>query len=242
MDLMKILTGVERRRDWSDDDKLQILEEAAASGARIVDVAHRHDIRPQQIYTRRREVRGDQPSGFVPAVALIASEPISEAERPNATAKPTTAKRSVKPSRIEIGCKGVCVLKVEADTAPDVLKALIRSLKGHDSEGCKFPGHSCLRRNRDAQFSAANNYAESETTMGAGRVTVNRACDCDLVNSVLSEPGSWSFTFTRVRMPPVRQFTSSSARRPSILNLEIGLSRENSDPRNFAGCGACVTE
>ncbi|WP_158523318.1 MULTISPECIES: transposase [Agrobacterium] len=58
---MKILTGVERRRDWSDDDKLQILEEAAASGARIVDVAHRHDIRPQQIYTRRRKFAATNP-------------------------------------------------------------------------------------------------------------------------------------------------------------------------------------
>ncbi|KAA0684818.1 hypothetical protein DTW90_35770 [Neorhizobium sp. P12A] len=39
----EILTGVERRRDWSDDDKLSILEEAAVAGARIVDVARPHD-------------------------------------------------------------------------------------------------------------------------------------------------------------------------------------------------------
>ena len=56
MGRMEILTGVERRRDWSDDDKLSILEEAAVEGARIVDVARRHDIHPQQIYTGRRKL------------------------------------------------------------------------------------------------------------------------------------------------------------------------------------------
>jgi transposase len=131
MGRMEILTGVERRRDWSDDDKLSILEEAAVAGARIVDVARRHDIHPQQIYTWRRKfaaARTNPVVSFLP-VALIAPEPTSEAERPNAVDKPTAAKRSVKPMRIEIGCKGGRILKVEADIAPDVLKALIRSVE-----------------------------------------------------------------------------------------------------------------
>ena len=131
MGRMEILTGVERRRDWSDDDKLQILEEAAVVGARIVRVARRHDIRPQQIYTWRRRFaakRAEPVVSFLP-VALIGSEPTSEAERANASDKPTVAKRSVKPMRIEIGCKGGSILKVEADIAPDVLKALIRSVE-----------------------------------------------------------------------------------------------------------------
>ncbi len=42
MGRMEILTGVERRRDWSDDAKLSILEEAAVAGAKIADVARRH--------------------------------------------------------------------------------------------------------------------------------------------------------------------------------------------------------
>jgi transposase len=128
---MEILTGVERRRDWSDDDKLLILEEAAAEGAKIADVARRHDIRPQQIYTWRRKFAAGRvnPSvSFLP-VALIASEPVSGAERPNLADKPAAAKRSARPARIEIGCRGGRVLKVEADITPDVLKALIRSVE-----------------------------------------------------------------------------------------------------------------
>ena len=84
MGRMEILTGVERRRDWSDDEKLSILQEAAEPGARIADVARRHDIKPQQIYTWRRKFAAAQAEpvvSFLP-VALIATEASDEAVRP----------------------------------------------------------------------------------------------------------------------------------------------------------------
>jgi transposase len=130
MGRMEILTGVERRRDWSDDEKLSILQEAADPDARIADVARRHDIKPQQIYTWRRKFTAEQTEpvvSFLP-VALIATPSSDEAERPAPVDKPTT-KRSARPIRIEIGCKGGRVLKVEANIEPDVLKALIRSVE-----------------------------------------------------------------------------------------------------------------
>lgn len=129
MGRMEILTGVDRRRDWSDDEKLSILQEAADPDARIADVARRHDIKPQQIYTWRRKFAARQAEplvSFLP-VALIATGTSDEAEQPAPTDKP--AKRAARPMRIEIGCKGGRVLKVEANIAPDVLKALIRSVE-----------------------------------------------------------------------------------------------------------------
>jgi transposase len=131
MGRMEILTGVERRRDWSDDEKLSILQEAADPGAKIADVARRHDIKPQQIYTWRRKFAAEQAEpvvSFLP-VALIASEAGGEADRLGSAYKPAAAKRSARPMRIEIGCRGGRVLKVEANIAPDVLKALIRSVE-----------------------------------------------------------------------------------------------------------------
>ncbi|KAA3505428.1 IS66 family insertion sequence hypothetical protein [Agrobacterium vitis] len=119
MGRMEILTGVKRRRDWSDDDKLSILEGVAVDGARIVDVARRHDIHPQQIYSWRRKFAAAQTN---PVVSFL---PVAR----SAADKPAALRRSVKPMRIEIGCKGGRVLKVEADIAPDVLKALIRSVE-----------------------------------------------------------------------------------------------------------------
>ncbi len=130
MGRMEILTGVERRRDWSDDEKLSILQEAADPDARIADVARRHDIKPQQIYTWRRKFsveKAEPVVSFLP-VALIATPSSDAAERPAPVDKPTT-KRSPRPIRIEIGCKGGRVLKVEANIEPDVLKALIRSVE-----------------------------------------------------------------------------------------------------------------
>ena len=130
MGRMEILTGVERRRDWSDDEKLSILQEAAEPDARIADVARRHDIKPQQIYTWRRKFLAKQSEpvvSFLP-VALIATESSEESERLAPADKPA-AKRSAYPIRIEIGCKGGRVLKVEANIEPDVLKALIRSVE-----------------------------------------------------------------------------------------------------------------
>jgi transposase len=46
-----------RRRRWSDEQKLRIVEEAAASGASFRAVARRHDIDPGQIYTWRKLLR-----------------------------------------------------------------------------------------------------------------------------------------------------------------------------------------
>ena len=54
---MEILTGVERRRRWSSEEKLQILREASAPGSSVGAVARRHDICRSQIYQWRRAFR-----------------------------------------------------------------------------------------------------------------------------------------------------------------------------------------
>ncbi len=134
MGRVEILTGVERRRVWRDEDKLRILEEVETSGSGVAEIARRHDILPQQIYTWRkklgRDIRSPGGSGVtLLPVALIGPDAESETDRA-AVAEKTIAKRPAKPSRIEIGCKGGRVLKVDALIAPEMLKALIRSVEG----------------------------------------------------------------------------------------------------------------
>ncbi|WP_046119140.1 transposase [Sinorhizobium sp. PC2] len=133
MGRVEILTGVERRRVWTEEDKLRILEEVETSGAGVAEIARRHDILPQQIYTWRkklgRDIRSSGGSGVrLLPVALIGPDAESETARA-AAAEKTIAKRSAKPSRIEIGCKGGRVLKVDDSIAPETLKALIRSVE-----------------------------------------------------------------------------------------------------------------
>ena len=46
----EIIIGVERRRRWSIDQKVSILSEIGVGGAKVADVARRHDVRRQHIY------------------------------------------------------------------------------------------------------------------------------------------------------------------------------------------------
>jgi transposase len=53
----EILVGVERRRRWSIEQKLQILSEVGVDGATVAQVARRHDVTRQHLYQWRREMR-----------------------------------------------------------------------------------------------------------------------------------------------------------------------------------------
>lgn len=49
--------GVERRRRWNDDEKLEIVLEVGIGGASVTQVAQRHEITRSQIYGWRRELK-----------------------------------------------------------------------------------------------------------------------------------------------------------------------------------------
>ncbi len=52
----EVIIGVERRRRWSDDEKLSILDEVEA-GSTVADTARRHDLTRQHIYQWRQALR-----------------------------------------------------------------------------------------------------------------------------------------------------------------------------------------
>jgi transposase len=58
-----LYSGVERRRRWTDAERLEILSEAFAPGAIIAQVARRHDVSTGQIYTWRRKLWVRPPAG-----------------------------------------------------------------------------------------------------------------------------------------------------------------------------------
>ncbi|WP_306031454.1 transposase [Stappia sp. MMSF_3263] len=53
----EVITGVERRRRWPDEEKLTILGEVGVDGETVASVARRHDITRQHIYQWRTEMR-----------------------------------------------------------------------------------------------------------------------------------------------------------------------------------------
>ena len=75
---IELLTGPERRRRWSADDKARIVQESLMPGARVADVARRWQLCPQQVFTWRREARdavAEKPGGsLAPAFVPIVTE------------------------------------------------------------------------------------------------------------------------------------------------------------------------
>ncbi|OOY02673.1 transposase [Thioclava sp. F28-4] len=53
--------GVERRRRWSDEEKLEILLEVGAGGASVTPVAQRHELTRSQICGWRRDLKKKGP-------------------------------------------------------------------------------------------------------------------------------------------------------------------------------------
>jgi transposase len=51
------ILGMERRRFWRDEDKLEIVMSVGICGATVTQVAQRHELTRQQIYTWRHDLK-----------------------------------------------------------------------------------------------------------------------------------------------------------------------------------------
>lgn len=68
-----VVVGPERRRRWSEDQRLAILAAAFAPGASVADVARQADVCTSVIYRwRQLYMVQDRPGGFAPAVVVDA--------------------------------------------------------------------------------------------------------------------------------------------------------------------------
>ena len=120
----EVLTGIERRRHWSDAEKLRIVREAGAEGVRLSDIARVHDITRQHIYQWRRELRikGLQPevsSLFIP-VELTGHE--KHADR----AGTVSSHGFDRAHRVEIKLRNGRSLRVAADIPEPILQRMMR--------------------------------------------------------------------------------------------------------------------
>jgi transposase len=120
MSRVEIVSGVERRRRWSDEAKLEILAEADRPGVRIGDVARRHDIFPAQIRTWRQKLLAPDPlTSFVPVRAL--DREVGEL----CGARRVSAPSATTSSMIEISLRNGRSLKAAADIDRRMLSSLI---------------------------------------------------------------------------------------------------------------------
>ena len=77
--------GLERRRRWSDKDKVRIVASVGVDGVTVTQLAHRHEVTRQQIYAWRHELKKKgllPPSGdafFLPVdISNLQSAPVAQ--------------------------------------------------------------------------------------------------------------------------------------------------------------------
>ncbi len=74
-----------RRRSWGLDEKRRIVEESLEDGASLAEVARRHDLNANQLFTWRRQfgVEPDEPRDLAPILPVtIASDMTAEDSDP----------------------------------------------------------------------------------------------------------------------------------------------------------------
>src|SRR3984957_1133150 len=99
---VEVLGGVERRRRWSRDDKMRIIEETLAPGAVVTEIARRHGIATSLVFTWRRQARLATVASAGPRlvpVQVAAAESVRSIEAPAAI--PARKRRGV--IEIELG-------------------------------------------------------------------------------------------------------------------------------------------
>lgn len=131
---VEVITGTGRRRQFSADDKARIVEETLAPGAVVSDIARRHGLLPQQLFTWRRLARqpvasdpAPEPPMFVPAVIGTLPPPSEPRRRRNRRAR-KAAKVIDSTGMIELEIDGVAV-RIGRGADAKTLAAVIRALK-----------------------------------------------------------------------------------------------------------------
>ena len=109
---VEVITGPERRRRWSAEQKRAIVAESLTPGAVVTEIARRADICPGQIYRWRREIRVG--SGFAPV--LIA--PVGDGAEGRAA------------PAIELEFAGKARLRIPASIPPGLAAAVVKALSG----------------------------------------------------------------------------------------------------------------
>lgn len=120
------ILGLERRRFWSDEDKLEIVTSVGICGATVTQVAQRHEVTRQQIYKWRHELKKkglwspEAGAIFFPLDIPVAADfPVPQ---PSVAETPP-------PTAIELRLRGERCLHFDTTLDPVALTTLIRAVE-----------------------------------------------------------------------------------------------------------------
>jgi len=126
--VVEIMTGRERRRRWSTQEKLCIVAETHEPGTRVGDVAARHGVCASLVFTWRRQMR----QGVLAAAEVPTFVPVQMLQAP-ASAVAAASQPASSPSRmptglIEIELGGGRQVRVGSDVNLAALRRVLAAL------------------------------------------------------------------------------------------------------------------
>lgn len=128
---MEIITGVERRRRWSLQEKLRIVAESERPGGGVAEVARKYEISRGLLWNWRSQVRRGVLGPEPPAVFLPVRA-ISESANGGGTVESTAASRAdaaASGGRIEITLPDGTSVKVGHDVGLVALRRVLTVLR-----------------------------------------------------------------------------------------------------------------
>jgi transposase len=136
---VEIITGPERRRRWSDDEKLQLVSEACQPGNSVSQVARQRGINASQLFGWRRQALAkglisdnrSAPSS-APALTFSPIEVLEEEASPDAReeVRPARRRKAARTSgTIEIALKSGDQVRVEGSADVGLVARIISALR-----------------------------------------------------------------------------------------------------------------
>jgi len=113
MGQIHILTGPERHRYWTVEQRRALVAAAFAPGAVVAEVARRADVNPSLIYRWRRDLR-TVAADFAEVVMVPAATPAA----------------ALAAEAIELVLAGGARVRIPATAAPELAAAVIRAVAG----------------------------------------------------------------------------------------------------------------
>ena len=131
---MEILTGVERRRQWRDEEKLRILAELNQPGIKFSEVARRHDISRGLLWQWRDAQRRGRLVAETPTFVPLQVVPELPAPEPPGRLGPTPCADPPGPDdesdeRIEIVLPDGTAVRVTATVSAATLRRVLAALR-----------------------------------------------------------------------------------------------------------------
>jgi len=133
---VEIITGPERRRRWSEEEKLQLVEEACRPGHSVSQVARQRGINASQLFAWRRQALA---KGLVSddrhepnAVPALTFAPVNVTEEPapaESGEEVRPARRRKGPATIEIELRGGDRVRVEGCADAGLVARIVSTLR-----------------------------------------------------------------------------------------------------------------